>query len=90
MKSRQRFENGRFKKKIDVTDCNNVALLNEEEYEEKYELASIFHNKCHKCGKINSISSGKRQNDEKNNQGPFDVNVKLGVGMYPHIFTLNT
>ena len=90
MKSRQRFENGRFKKKIDVTDCNNVALLNEEEYEEKYELASIFHNKCHKCGNINSISSGKRQNDEKNNQGPFDVNVKLGVGMYPHIFTLNT
>ena len=58
--------------------------------ERKYGLASIFHIKCHYCGNINNISSGKRQNDEKNDQGPFDVNVKLGVGMYPHIFTLNT
>ena len=56
--------------------------------ERKYGLASIFQIKCHKCGNITSISSGKRQNDEKNGQGPFDVNVKLGVGMYPHIFIL--
>ena len=56
--------------------------------ERKYGLASIFQIKCHKCGNITSISSGKRQNDEKNGQGPFDVNVKVGVGMYPHIFIL--
>ncbi|XP_078315372.1 uncharacterized protein LOC111116349 [Crassostrea virginica] len=144
VKSRQRFKNGRFKKKMDVMDCNNnVDLLSEEEKsnelqmfennptspdkatniavteysdilqgrriidlayfakmlqqgcagceeplqlvgcvsERKYGLASIFQIKCHKCGNITSISSGKRQNDEKNGQGPFDVNVKLGVAL---------
>ena len=39
---------------------------------------------------ISSAINGKRQNDEQNDQGPFDVNVTLGVGMFPHIFTLNT
>ena len=45
--------------------------------ERKYGLASIFHIKCHTCGNVTNISSGKRQNDEKNGQGPFDVNVHM-------------
>jgi hypothetical protein len=31
---------------------------------------------------INSVASGKRQNHQKNGQGPFDINAKLGVGLY--------
>ena len=58
--------------------------------ERKYGLESICHIKCHKCKNVTYISIGKRQNDEKNGQEPFDVNVKVGVGMYPNIFTLNT
>ena len=32
VKSRQRFKNGRFKKTMDIADCNNnVVILNEKE-----------------------------------------------------------
>lgn len=50
--------------------------------ERKYGLASLFYIKCCKCGDINCVASGKRQNDEKNGQGPFNVNAKLGAGVY--------
>lgn len=50
--------------------------------ERKYGLVSLFYIKCCKCGDINCVVSGKRQNDEKNGQGFFNVNVKLGVGVY--------
>ena len=51
-------------------------------WERKYGLASICYIKCCKCGQIKSVASGKRQNHEKNGQGPFDINAKLGVGLY--------
>ena len=35
---------------------------------------------------INNIANGKRQYDEKNGHAPFNDNVELVVGMYPHIF----
>lgn len=50
--------------------------------ERKYGLASLFYIKCCKFGDINSVASGKRQNDEKNSQGPFISNAKLGVSVY--------
>lgn len=49
--------------------------------ERKYGLASLFYIKCCKCGDINCVASGKRQNGEKNGQGPFNVNAKLGVAL---------
>lgn len=39
----------------------------------------MFHVKC-LCGETNIISTGKRNNEEKNGQGPFHINTKLGVG----------
>ena len=43
VKSRQRFKNGRFKKKMDVMDCNNnVALLSEEEKSNELQVNSIW------------------------------------------------
>ena len=43
VKSRQSFRNGRFKKKMDVTDCNNnVALLNEDDKNNELQVYSIW------------------------------------------------
>ena len=42
VKSRQRFKNGRFKKKMDIADCNNnVVILNEEEKSNEFQVNSI-------------------------------------------------
>lgn len=58
--------------------------------ERKYGLASLFYIKYCKCGDINCVASVKSQNDEKNGEGPFNVNVMLGVGVYKRfIYKLN-
>ncbi|XP_062601452.1 uncharacterized protein LOC134263157 [Saccostrea cucullata] len=48
--------------------------------ERKYGLASIFYIKC-ECGEVTSVATGRRQNDEKNGQGSFHINTKLGVAL---------
>jgi hypothetical protein len=64
------------------TSCRQPLQLADCVRERKYGSASIYYIKCCKCGQINSVASGKRQNHQKNAQGPFDINTKLGVGLY--------
>lgn len=55
--------------------------------EKQYGLASLLYIECTCCNELTIVPTGKRHNIGANGQGPFDVNTKLGVGMYMKIYT---
>lgn len=54
--------------------------------EKHYGLASLLYIECTGCKELTIVLTGKRHNIGVNGQGPFDVNTKLGVGMYMKIY----